>query len=297
MIAEIILLYASFAIVDLCDKFLISKRQIRPLSYDFFTLVTGALVLVIWPWVYHPLPQKLIWLNLLSGAFYGLAMYVYFKVLSMGEVSRVVPVIFSLVPLFDIFFSAIFHRKPLFPQELAALALLVPGALIIAYYPGRKFFSHFGLKVLAAFLISSYNWLWQYGAQVGSSLNNLAWNRLGAAAAMALLLLIPLARKNIFELDHVPKKEHTGFLFLFKQGLGGLNFIFLSYLLARGKVPIVDGLSGFRYTFLFIFALILSYKFRHILDEPTDRRTVKLKFAALVLICLGTAVLFLGNRQ
>lgn len=66
--------------------------------------------------------------------------------------------------------------------------------------------------------------------------------------------------------------------------------------MARGKVPIVDGLSGFRYAFLFIFALILSYKFRHILDEDTDRHAVKLKLAAIALIFLGTVVLFLGNQ-
>jgi len=296
MILQIVLLYASFAVVDLFDKFLISKRKIQPLSYDFFTLVTGALVLVIWPWVYSPLLEKFIWLNLLSGAYYGLAMYVYFKVLSMGEVSRVVPVIFGLVPLFDILFSVIFHHKSLLPQELAALALLVPGALMLAYYPGRKFFGHFGLKVLAAFLISSYNWLWQYGAQIGGGLNNLMWNRLGAAAVMVLLLIIPLARKNVFKSEHVPKKAHTGFLFLAKQGLGGLNFIILSLLLATGKVPIVDGLSGFRYVFLFGLTLILGYRFRHILDEPVDRETVKLKLAGLALVFLGTVVLFLGNQ-
>ena len=123
------------------------------------------------------------------------------------------------------------------------MALLIPGALMMAYYPGKKFFGHFGLKVLAAFLISSYNWLWQFGAQVGGGLNNLMWNRLGAAAIMILLLAVPLARKNILKSEHVPKKAHTGFLFLAKQALGGFNFIILSLLLVAGKVPIVDGLA------------------------------------------------------
>lgn len=295
MIGYIILLYASFAVVDILDKFLLSKRKIQPLSYAFFTVVMGAVLLVVWPWVYEALPAKFIWLNLLSGAYFALMMYVYFKALSFGEVSRVVPVVFGLVPVFDLLIAFFVRNHHLLAYELAAMSLLIPGALLMAYYPGKKFFGHFGLKVLAAFLISSYNWFWQYGAQVGGSLNNLMWNRIGAALALALLLAVPLARKNIFKTKDLPKKRHTGWLFIAKQFLGGINFVILSYFLATGKIPIVDGLSGFRYAFLFLFALYLSLHHRHVLDEQIDRHLIKLKFSALVLMFFGTIFLFLGN--
>lgn len=295
MIPQIIILYASFAAVDLCDKFLLTKRKIQPLSYAFFSLITGVFLLAAWPWVYQALPVSSIGLDLLSGAFYGLVMYVYFRALSFGEVSRVVPVVFGLVPVFDILISLFVRHRQLLPSELSAMCLLIPGALLLAYYPGKKFFSHSGLKILAALLISSYNWLWQYGARVGGALNNLMWNRLGAAGVMALLLLIPLARKNILTVSHVPKKQHTSWLFVLKQVVGGLNFVFLSYFLATGKVPIVDGLSGFRYAFLFLLALFFSYKYRHVLNEQTDRHIVKLKLVGLVLVFFGTVLLFLGN--
>jgi uncharacterized membrane protein len=292
VIIQIILLYASFAFVDILDKFLLTKRKLKPLSYAFFTLITGAVLLVIWPFVYQALPQKFIWLNLFSGAYFGLVIYVYFKTLSYGEVSRVVPVVFGLVPVFDLIFSFFFNHKPLIPHELAALCLLVPGALLMAYYHEKKFFNHFGLKVLAAMLISSYNWFWQYGAQVGSSINNLMWNRLGAAAIMLLVLAVPQARKNIFSVDKVPNQQRTSFIFIIKQAVGGLNFIFLSYFLAIGKVPIIDGLSAFRYVFLSVFALFLSFRYKRVLSETIDRNTIKLKIVSVVLIFFGTLVLF-----
>ncbi len=292
MVIEIILLYGSFAFVDILDKFLLTKRKIQPLSYAFFTLITGALMLLAWPFVYQTLPQKFIWLNLLSGAFYGLVIYVYFKVLAFGEVSRVVPVVFGLVPVFDIIISFFVGHK-LLPNEIAAMCLLVPGALLMAYYPGKNFFHHFGLKVLAALLISSYNWFWQYGAQVGGSLNNLMWNRLGAALAMLALLIIPLARANIFKVTHIARKEHTGILFFLKQAIGGLNFVFLSYFLAKGKVPLVDGLSGFRYAILFVIALFLSRQYKHILDEENNKHTIRQKLLAMGMIFAGTIILFL----
>lgn len=329
MIIQIVLLYASFAVVDLFDKFLISKRKIQPLAYTFYTVVTGILLLLAWPWTYHALPAKFIFLNLLSGAYFGLAMFVFYKVLSRGEVSRVVPFVFGLVPVFDVLISLITGKSFLTPVELTAMALLIPGALLIAYRPGQYLRKYLGLTILSAFLNSSYNFLWQYGAQFGPSLNNLMWNRLGAAGAMLLLLLLPAARKRIFtkvkdvnqpskasklknnieenntalprkllawlKFKLVPQKKLTGFLFALKQIIGGLNFIFISYFLTIGKVPIVDGLAGFRYLFLFIFTLLLSFKFRYILDEEANSRAVKFKFAALSLIFLGTIVLFMGN--
>lgn len=294
MVLQIIILYASFAIVDLLDKFLISKRKINPLSYTFYTVATGALLLLAWPWVYWQLSAKFIFFNLLSGAYFGLVTYVFYKVLSRGEVSRVVPFVFCLVPVFDLLISVIIYKNSLSLTEFFALILLIIGAFLISYHPGKYLHKYLGLTVLSAFLYSSYNFLWQYGAQTGPSLNNLMWNRLGAAGILIILLLVPKFRRAALPVDHIEKKAHTGFVFIFKQALGGLNFILLSYFLTKGSVPIVDGLSGFRYVFLLIFALFFSYKYRHILEEDIDRQSIKQKIAAISLIFLGTTLLFLS---
>lgn len=293
MIIQIILLYASFAVVDILDKFLLTARKILPASYTFFTVVTGAGLLVIWPWVYEVVPAKSIILNLLSGAYFSLAMYVFFKLLSFGEVSRVIPFVFGLVPAFDVLLSAIFKIDPLLPKEIAALALLVPGAMLIAYHPSGQLHRHIWLKVLAAFLFSSYNLLWHYGAQIGGSLNNLMWNRLGAAGVLIMLLIVPLFRKNVFAFQHVSQKKHTSALFVFKQILGGFNFVALSHFLTVGSVAIIDALSGFRYAFLFLGAVVLSHRHIHVLDEELDKKVIKLKLASLGIIFLGTVILFL----
>ena len=56
-------------------------------------------------------------------------MYVFFKALSQGEVSRVVPFVFGLVPVFDILISLVTGRNILRINEVAAMFLLIPGAL------------------------------------------------------------------------------------------------------------------------------------------------------------------------
>ncbi len=286
--------YLVLSITDIMDKFLITTRKIEPVSYTFYTVVMGLLLLLAWPMVYQPLPMHNIALNLFSGAYFSFTMYLFFKTLSFGEVTRVIPFVYGIVPIFDILITWITGRNPLTISEVSALALLVPGAILISYRPGKHSHKHVLMKIITAFFISSYGFIWQYGAQVGSSLNNLMWNRIGAAAVLLLLLLLPKFRKKIFVVQHVPKKGNTTFLFLVKQALGGVSFVFLSHLYTIGKISVINALSGFRYVFLFIFGLIFSgKKYKHILGEEIDHKIIKQKAFAIVLISLGTLILFI----
>ena len=285
--------YLVQAVVDLMDKFLITARKLEPVKYTFYTVVTGLVLLVAWPWLYYALPLKNIVLCLLSGAAFSLAMYVFFKALAQGEVSRVVPFVFGLVPVFDILISILTRRNVLQVNEVAAMFLLIPGALLVSHQQGSFWLKHAGLKTLSAFLFSGYYALWQFAAQTGPVLNNLMWNRLGAALALIFFLVFAGFRKKVFATDEVKNKKGTSALFLFKQVLGGLNFVFLSFLLVLGKISVINGLQGFRYVFLLGFSLTLSKKRRHLIEEDTKRHTMTQKSFGIALIFLGTVLLFI----
>ncbi len=289
----IIFYYLVAAGVDVIDKFLLSARKIRPLSYTFFTVVTGLILLFLWPWNYQALSAGNITVDLLSGAIFSVALYIFFRALSYGEVSRVVPFIFALVPVMDIFIGLMLGRNILTLKELSALSLLIPGAVLIVYRQKDFIGKHIGLKVFSAFLWSAYYAIWQFGASEGNALNHLMYNRIGAAIILILLLVLPQARKNIFGFRQVKNKKQTSALFLLKQFLGGMNFIFLSFLLVLYKIPIVNGLQGFRYIFLIIAAIILGHYGKHVLDEPVHKNVIWQKVFAVVLIFAGTAILFI----
>ncbi len=290
----IIFQYLVQAVVDLLDKFLITVRKIEPVSYTFYTVVTGALLLFAWPWAFHSLPPKFIFLNLFSGAFFALTMYVFFKALSQGEVSRVVPFVFGLVPVFDIAISLLTGHNLLKLNEVAAMFLLIPGALLVSHQKGDAWFKHLGLKTLSAFLFSSYYAFWQYGAQVGPTLNNLMWNRLGAAAILIALLALPSFREKVLNTDKVKNKTGTSALFLFKQVLGGTNFIFLSFLFVLSKISVVNALQGFRYVFLLFFSWLLTHKRGHIIQEERGVGILTQKSFGVLMIFIGTALLFIA---
>lgn len=288
-----IIQYFVAAAVDVMDKFLISREKVQAVNYTFFTVVTGAALLVFWPWVYSPLPAKFIVLNLLSGVLFSGAMYVFFKALSQGEVSRVIPFIFGLVPVCDLLLAKIFgHGQPQ-ALEMAAIFLLVPGALIISHSPKADWGRHIGLKLLSAASFSLYFLFWQYSAQEGPVLNNLMWNRLGAALILVVLLLVKPFRQKVFEVKQAKDKKQTGWLFLLKQAVGGANFIFYSVLLAKGKISVINSLQGFRYAFVFLLAIFLSRKFKKILNEEVSRKTINQKLFGLCLIFFGALILFL----
>jgi uncharacterized membrane protein len=284
--------YLIQAVVDLMDKFLITARKLEPVKYTFYTVVTGLVLLLIWPWNYFSLPAHLIFLGLLSGAVFSLAIYVFFRALAQGEVSRVVPFVFGLVPVFDILISIATGRDTLRLNEVAAMFLLIPGALLVSHQKSGGWGKHAALKTLAAFLMSCYYALWQYAAQKGPVLNNLMWNRLGAALVLFILLILPGFRTKVFSVDEIKNKAGTSVMFLFKQLLGGLNFVFFSFLLVLGKISVINGLQGFRYIFLLFFSLFLSKKRRHMIAEDDDSRTFTQKSFGIILIFIGTILLF-----
>lgn len=285
--------YMVQASVDLMDKFLITARKVEPVSYTFYTVVTGALLAVFWPWNFAYIPGKFVLFDIFSGCVFSLAMYVFFKALAQGEVSRVVPFVFGLVPVFDILIGLITGKNLLMPNEIAAVILLIPGALLVSHQKGEFWPKHIGLKILSAFLFSSYYALWQTASQSGPVLNNLIWNRVGAAAVLALLLFLPSFRKKVFAVKKVKHKGSTSFIFLFKQILGGANFIFLSFLYTLGTISVVNALQGFRYVFLLFFSFFLSKKRRHLIEEETGHLAVLQKGFGVALVFLGTIFLFI----
>jgi hypothetical protein len=255
--------------------------------------VTGLVLLALWPWNYHPTSGHQIVLLMTSGAVFSLAMYVFFKALSQGEVSRVVPFVFGLVPVFDILISLATGRDMLKVNEFAAMFLLIPGALLVSHQNKSGWGKHVGIKALAAFLFSAYYALWQFSSQTGPVLNNLMWNRVGAALVLIISLLIPAFRRKVFAVDEVKQKGGTSLIFLFKQVLGGFNFIFLSYLLVVGKISIVNGLQGFRYIFLLIFSVFLTKKAKYLIEEDVNHEILNQKAFGIILIFIGTVFLFI----
>lgn len=98
-------------------------------------IFTWAIALSIVPWSdLAQVTRRSYLFLLLSGLATGLSWLCYFRALQLGEASRVAPVD-KLSVVFAIVLAAVFLRERLTWQHLAGGALIVSGALLLAWKP------------------------------------------------------------------------------------------------------------------------------------------------------------------
>lgn len=256
---------------------------------------------MVWPFNFIEIPTDKVLLNIFSGVIFSLAIYLFFKALSAGDASRVVPFVFAFSTVFDFIFSNFFKNQILKQEQIIALVVLVVGSGLLTFSKGKFLGKKVYFKFFAALFMSLYNFSWHFSAIAFSAqntgkqlLNFFMWNRVGAAGILLALLIIPTARKNIFRTEHIENKKQTSYLFLLKQVLGGSAFALSNYLLAIGNVAVFTSLQGLRYGFLFIAGLVFSYTHSHLVYEDLDRHSLIQKFSGLALIFVGTLILFIN---
>lgn len=107
-----------------------------------------------------------------------------------------------------------------------------------------------------------------------------------------LLLFFPTNRRTIFDTTRAIKIKTVG-LFFSNKALAGIAFILLNYAIFLGSVTLVNALQGIQYVFLLIIAIIISFKFPHILREQISRQIIVQKSIAILLISFALGILAL----
>lgn len=160
MWAVLSVLYAfSMAMVNMMDKFVLSRWRLKPIV---LLLILGLTGLVPAPVIlavrgFSPLSWKIILTAGAAGLFYVLMSALYFLAARSEEISRVVP-LFYLSPLFVSVLAWVFLGERLGVGEYAGILLLMAGAILINSRPGVLFRpgKAFRLMILAAFVLALY---------------------------------------------------------------------------------------------------------------------------------------------
>ncbi len=145
------------AVAFVIDKSLLSSAFKKSGTYAASVGLFSGVVLLLLPWI-KVWPAPALWpVIALFGALFVLAMWAFFEALSHAEMSRVVPVVGSLIPVFTLFLAAILVHERLEAQVIFGLALLILATILLTN-GGRK--GHrierktLALCVLAAFLFA-----------------------------------------------------------------------------------------------------------------------------------------------
>ena len=290
--------YFLFALVALGDKYLLAGPP-NPKSYSFYVGTLGILVLVLIPFVDFSIPEvSQVFLSLLAGVVFILALFGLYTALENFEVSRIVPAIGGLLPLFTFGLVYLFSGGEgiLSSWKILAFILLLAGSVLIAFEKGKSITSKsLQISALAALLFAIAFILTKFVYLSQPFWSGFIWMRIGGFLAAICFIFTKEVKREIFERKFTFQKK-TGTIFLFNQGIGAGAFILQNWAIALvpfGFLAFINALEGTKYLFLLIFTILLALKFPKILKEEISRKILFQKILAILLIGGGLVLLVL----
>lgn len=292
-----LLSYFFLAVVSLFDRYFLVGSIPSHRVYTFYIGSIWLLIsLVLLPWVNLTLGINILVLGLAAGLIRLLAAFFLTKSIIKGEISRVVPSVGGLVPIFSFLLFVLFlPPSDIFNfLQITAFLLLLAGSILISL---KKFSAEFfNFKIFKYPLTAALFFALNFFLSKNLFLKTDFWSGLflillgGGLGALAFLLL-PSFRKEIF--SQKPSFK-TSWLFLSGQLVGGAGVLlqtFAVFLAKPGQVPLINALEGTRYALLLLFVFLLSGWKPDLLKEEMAGTLLSQKILAVLLIGTGLMIL------
>lgn len=287
-----LLAYLLNALAVSANKFLLQKVIPEPLVYIFYISLVSFLAVFALPFTRLP-SLATFGLASLSTVSWTLGAYLMFKALKTGQVSRVIPVIGTLIPLILLLLAL--RSDAISTAQTLAVSLLIAGMvfLTLVNWKGNLSSSELILEALSAlFFAVSYLVLKQAYLSL-DFFSVLVWSRLILLPLAVAVLLVPALRKQIIT-SQGPKINFlsaSGLIFLGGQISGAASELLILFSISLANPALVNSLQGTQYVFLLVFALFLSKKYPAVFQEEYTHRIFLAKFAGLILIGAGLYLL------
>ena len=292
-----ILSYFFFALVSLFDRYFLVGPIPNPFAYTFYNGILGLLVSpFLIPFGVKFKSYGILFLGLATGFVRIFAILFLNKAIFESEISRVVPAVGALLPIFSFFFFSIFLPQPEAFTFLSLFSFLL--LLFGSFFISKKEFSLkvFNLKILkipaiSAFLFSFHFFLMKLLFSKTNFIDGLFSILVGGGMGAIIFLFFKKAKEEIFSQRIAPK---ISAIFILGQAFGGFAafFQFYSLFLANPyQVPLINALEGIRYLFLLFFVFLLSFLKPKILKEEMKGTIFFQKIIATILIAAGLAIL------
>ena len=288
-----IVAYFFSALASLLDKYILSGPISDPRVYSFYVGFLEILILLVLPFVGFYFPSlPMILLSLASGAVFIFSLYIFLKAVKDFEISRIVPSVGAMTPLF-VFLLNYATGNVLWGKQLLAFLLVISGSFLINWSKGKINFSCLRRAAVAAFLFAAAFLMAKYVYLSVSFWTGFIWMRAGGFLMALTFLFFREVRGGVFgqKLEWQPK---TFSVFLFAQGFGASSAVLQNWAIALVPLvflPLVNALEGVKYAFLLIFTVFLSLKHPQILKEEISGRGIFLKVMSVLLIAAGLVFL------
>lgn len=279
------------------DKFMLSKNIPNPLLYIFYFSLFSALALLLLPFTHFPTLEIFI-LASLSTVLWTTGAYFMFKAMQIGQISRVIPVIGSLVPII-LLLEASFTGS-ISSREILAVAVLISGLVTLTVFDwtaqkGNFSKKEFIFEITSAFLFAVSYIILREAYLKAEFLTVLVWSRFIILPVSIIILLIPSLKKSVFEANGTRRAfnifSKAGILFIIGQAMGGSSELLLTYSISLANPAFVNSLQGVQYVFILLFSLILGRRYPEVFKEKFDSKMITTKVAGIILIAIGLYLL------
>lgn len=292
-IAWTIIGHLANAAAFIIDKSLLTTAFKKSGTYAAAIGMLSLAVAVAIPWV-EVWPAWDVWpATIAFGVVFVAALWAFFEAMRVGEASRVVPIVGSLIPLATLVLGVWLLQEQFSVRVLAGVGCLLVATALLAggSGAGRLPTRAVGMSLVAATLFASSSVAGKYAFNLAPFLGVFVGSRLAAGVSGLLLFLcVPGIREELQARDsaHAPKKAGT--LLFVGQALGAVGFLLVQLGLRDGSPTIVNALQAVQYAAIVLVAWIGGSRLRALLKEEVSRAVLLRKGAALALVAIGLAL-------
>ncbi|MDD5147512.1 MAG: hypothetical protein PHV63_03150 [Candidatus Daviesbacteria bacterium] len=281
------------ALSVLANKFLLNKTIPDPLIYVFYISLISLLAILALPFTRVPNIEVFTQASA-STILWTAGAYFMFKALKIGQVSRVIPIIGTLIPLILLIFAS--QTYAISQTQTWAVLILTAGMIFLTMQDILQ--KILNKREIVFEVLSAVSFAISYIILRQAYLNLdffsvLVWSRLILLPFIVIVLLIPTLRSKIItpaglQINFFSKE---GLVFLGGQASGAISEFLLLFSISLANPALVNSLQGTQYVFLFILAIFLSKKFPAIFAEKYDVLNLSFKFMGICAVAVGLYLL------
>lgn len=270
------------------NKVLLKKQIPDPFVYIFYVSIFSLILIPALPFTHIPSSYVLI-LASISTLFWTFGAYFMFKALKIGLVTRVIPIIGTLIPLILLIDAS--RTSSISINQTWAIYFLVLGLIFITLLDWKGKFSKKELPfeiISAVFFAASYILLRQSYLKA-DFFSVLIWSRVILIPLVLLTFALPILRKKVLSSNgqKINLFNKSGIIFLIGQISGGASELLLLFSISLANPALVNSLAGTQYIYLLIFGIILKEKY--------SKTSLLLKLLGIIFIAFGLYILAFPN--
>ena len=233
-----------------------------------------------------------IFILIISGILYTVAILLYLFALSKDETSVVTPT-FQLIPVLAFILGFIFLGEIMTSKQLLGGLIVILGAIIISIdFSNFKFKKNiFLLMIISSLSYAVYQVLFKVGASE-NFYNSIFWQAVGIFISAIILFSIKSYRQEFFTIFKKNALAICGFSALVELTTVAGNLLISKALIMAPVVALVLLVESFQPIFVFMLGIIFTIFIPSFVQEDTGKKVIIQKVFAMSIILFGSYFLY-----